>query len=300
VKLGFVGLGRMGANMVHRLLDGDHEVVVWNRSKEPIEQAVSRGAVAARNPKDLVKKLAAPRTVWLMLPAGKPTDDLIDLLLPVLDKGDVIVDGGNSHFQVTKERAARALSHGVHFVDCGTSGGIWGYANGYCLMVGGHKRAVKQVEPAFITLAPPDGYAHVGPVASGHFVKMVHNGIEYGMMQAIGEGFEVLEKSDLTDFDLGAIAKLWQHSSVVRSWLIELAALAFAEDPELASIDDYTSDSGEARWTVLEAMDKDIPTPVITLSLLARFSSRQEESFALKVVSALRNQFGGHAVKPSG
>ena len=300
MRLGFLGLGRMGANMVHRLLDGGHEIVAWNRSKEPLDVAVAQGAVAGIDVADIVRQLDAPRVAWVMLPSGAITDEKIDELLVHLAPGDVIVDGGNSHFETTKERAVRCAEAGVSLVDCGTSGGIWGYDNGYCLMVGGPDEAVAMVEPAFRTLAPPDGYMHVGPVASGHFVKMVHNGIEYGMMQAIGEGFEVLASSDLNQFDLAGIASIWQHSSVVRSWLVELAALAFADDPRLESIDDWVDDSGEARWTILEAMNKDVPTPVITLSLLARFASRQESSFALKVVAALRNQFGGHATKSAG
>ena len=299
MRLGFIGLGRMGANMVHRLLDARHEVVVWNRSSEPIDVAVGQGAQRGASDEDVVDQLDSPRVVWLMLPAGEVTLNMITTLLPRLTPGDVIVDGGNSHFQDTQRRARACAETGVELVDCGTSGGIWGYENGYCLMVGGDDNAVKLVEPALLTLAPPNGYLHVGPSGSGHFVKMVHNGIEYGMMQAIGEGFEMMASSDLAHFDLAAIANLWGHSSVVRSWLVELAALAFHEDPRLETIQDYVDDSGEARWTVEEAIAKAIPVPVITLSLMARFASRQQESFAMKVVAALRKQFGGHATKPA-
>ena len=287
MRLAMVGLGRMGGNMVKRLEGDGHELASYAPS----------GGGTADSLEELVGQLEAPRVVWLMIPAGAPTEEAFGQLLGLLDEGDVIVDGGNSHYVTTKERAARCAGAGVTLVDCGTSGGIWGYENGYCLMVGGPEAAVKQVEPAFLTLAPPDGYLHVGPVAAGHFVKMVHNGIEYGMMQAIGEGFEVLARSEFRDFDLAGIAELWQHSSVVRSWLVELAGLAFREDARLDKIDDYVEDSGEGRWTILEAMNQDTPTPVITLSLLARFASRQESSFSAKVVAALRKQFGGHAVK---
>jgi 6-phosphogluconate dehydrogenase len=299
MKIGFIGLGKMGANMAHRLLDHGHDVVVWNRSREPVDVAVGQGAAGTETVEELVAQLEAPRTVWVMLPAGEVTEAMIDQLLPILGAGDVIVDGGNSRWKDTEARAARVAAAGPQLVDCGTSGGIWGYANGYCLMVGGSDEAVAQVEPAFRDLAPENGYLHVGPVGSGHYVKMVHNGIEYGMMQAIGEGFEVLETSGY-GLDLAAIAELWQHSSVVRSWLVELAALAFRDDPKLAQITDYTVDSGEARWTIEAAMERDVPTPVITMSLLMRFMSRQDSSFALRTVAALRNQFGGHAVRAAG
>jgi 6-phosphogluconate dehydrogenase len=245
-----------------------------------------------------VKRLAAPRAVWIMVPAGKPVDDTIDALLGTLARGDTIIDGGNSNFHDTMRRAERCREQGVAMVDAGTSGGIWGLENGYCLMVGGDADAVKRCEPVFRTLAPEDGYRYVGPSGSGHYVKMVHNGIEYGMLQAYAEGYEILHASrDFPDLDLHAIAGVWNHGSVVRSWLNELAERAFAKEPDLASLRGYVEDSGEGRWTVQEAIDLNVPAPVITLSLLARFRSRQADSFGAKVIAALRNEFGGHAVK---
>jgi 6-phosphogluconate dehydrogenase len=296
MQLGMIGLGRMGANMTTRLLRGGHQVVVYNRSREPVKAAAAEGATASSSLPDLVEKLSVPRVVWLMIPAGKPTDDTVQQLLGLLAPGDAIVDGGNSNFRDSQARYAAAKAKGVAFIDAGTSGGIWGLANGYCLMVGGDADAVKRCEPIFLTLAPPDGYAYVGPSGAGHFSKMVHNGIEYGMLAAYGEGFEILEKSEFT-YDLHQLAELWLHGSVVRSWLLELAELAFKEDPMLKDIRGYVEDSGEGRWTVQAAIDENVPAPVITMSLLSRFVSRQDESFSAKVVAALRNQFGGHAVK---
>lgn len=246
---------------------------------------------------DLVSKLTgSPKVVWVMVPSGKPTDDTIDELAQLLGKGGVIVDGGNTNYQEGLAAYDRCKSKGVSLVDAGTSGGIWGLKEGYCLMVGGDDDAVKACEPIFTTLAPPNGYAHVGRAGAGHFSKMVHNGIEYGMTQAYGEGFEILEKSQF-DFDLKQVADVWRYGSVIRSRLLELAVLAFQADPELKDIRGYVDDTGEGRWTVQAAIDENVPAPVITLALLARFASRQDESFSAKVVAALRNQFGGHAVK---
>ncbi|HEX5581624.1 MAG TPA: decarboxylating 6-phosphogluconate dehydrogenase, partial [Gemmatimonadaceae bacterium] len=242
----------------------------------------------------------APRAVWMMVPAGKPVDDTLDALAALLAAGDVVIDGGNSNWRDTVRRAARLEAHALRYVDAGTSGGVWGLENGYCLMVGGPADAVSLVEPVFRALAPVDGYAHVGPVGSGHFTKMVHNGIEYGLLQAYAEGYEILARSDQFDLDLHQIARLWNHGSVVRSWLNELAERAFGESPRLEEIDDWVADSGEGRWTVQEAIDLDVPAPVITLALLARLRSRQEASFSAKVIAALRHQFGGHAVRTAG
>jgi len=297
MKLGMVGLGKMGANMTTRLLRGGHEVVAYDRSADAVKSAASGGAIGADSVKDVVAKLSPPRIVWLMVPSGAPTDETIDALLELLAPGDIIIDGGNTKWTDGLAAAQRARAKGVALVDAGTSGGVWGLENGYCLMVGGDDQAVKTCEPIFLTLAPPNGYAHVGPAGAGHFSKMVHNGIEYGLLAAYGEGFEILERSPFK-FDLGQLAELWTHASVVRSWLLELAVLAFKEDPGLKNIRGYVDDTGEGRWTVQAAIDESVPAPVITLSLLSRFASRQDESFSAKVVAALRNQFGGHAVQP--
>jgi len=286
----------MGFNMVHRLLDHQHEVVVWDRSAEAIEEIEKLGAVGATDLQDLVEKLPARKIVWLMVPAGKPVDENLDALLAILNKGDIIIDGGNSFWRETQQRAEKAALKGVDFVDCGTSGGVWGLKNGYCLMYGGAQEATAYMEPIFKALAPENGYVYCGPSGTGHMVKMVHNGIEYGMMQAYAEGFEILQKSPY-DLDLTKIADAWQYGSVVRSWLLELSVNALKEDPKLESIKDYVSDSGEGRWTIQTAIDFDVPAHVITASLYTRFQSRQDESFAMKMVAALRNQFGGHAVK---
>jgi 6-phosphogluconate dehydrogenase len=296
MRIAMIGLGKMGYNMTQRLLQGGHEVVAHDRDPRPGQELAAKGAIAATDLSDVVSKLSAPRVVWLMVPAGAPIDQSIEALLPLLSEGDVIVDGGNSNYKESIARGERCAARGVHFLDAGTSGGVWGLQNGYCLMVGGTPEAFAIVEPAIATLAPPKGYMHVGASGAGHFTKMIHNGIEYGMMQAYAEGFEILEKSRY-DFDLAKISDLWNQGSVVRSWLLELAARAFAEDPHLANVRGYVNDSGEGRWTVQEAMDLDVPAPVLTLSLQMRFRSRQEESFAAQVNAALRNQFGGHAVK---
>ena len=297
MRLAMIGLGKMGGNMSERLMKGGHEVVVFDRSPESIAKYVSQGAVAASSAADVTAKLKSPRIVWIMVPAGKPVDDTIALVLPGLAKGDVIIDGGNSNYKETLRRAGMLSSEGIDFIDSGTSGGIWGLANGYCLMIGAAERAFKLCEPIFKTLAPADGYAHVGPPGAGHYVKMIHNGIEYGALQAYAEGYEILHASKNFKLDLHQIAAVWNRGSVVRSWLNELAERALSKDPQLAGLKGYVEDSGEGRWTVQEAIDLDVPAPVITLSLLTRLRSRQSESFSAKVIAALRNEFGGHAVK---
>ena len=296
MELGMIGLGRMGANMTERLVLGGHRVVSYDRSAEAIQHVVDKGAVGAHSLADFIKQLSPPRAIWLMVPSGDPVDETIEQLRPNLAKGDVIIDGGNSNYKDSIRRAGQLKQQGFHLVDAGTSGGIWGLQVGYCMMVGGDKEIVERLVPIFKTLAPKDGYLHAGPSGAGHFVKMIHNGVEYGMMQAYGEGFELLNASQF-DLDLGKIAHLWNQGSVVRSWLLELCESAFAKDPRLASIKGYVEDSGEGRWTVEEAIDRSVPLPVLTLSLFARFASRQDDSFAAKVTAALRNEFGGHAVK---
>jgi 6-phosphogluconate dehydrogenase len=306
VQIGFIGLGKMGANMVRRLVRDGHEVIAYNRTIEKAheladeERASGHAIEAADSVAALVQRLSKPRIAWIMVPAGDATEAQVQELLEHLEPGDTIVDGGNSNFHDDVRRHAMLAEHGIHYVDAGVSGGVWGLANGYCLMVGGDAEAVAQVEPVFRDLAPEDGYAHVGAAGAGHFVKMVHNGIEYGLMQAYAEGFEVMEKSEF-DLDLHAIAGIWRYGSVVRSWLLELLVNAFeAEGSHLEKIRGYVDDSGEGRWTIHEAMAEDVPVPVITAALFARFASRQDESFAAKVNAALRNQFGGHAVKLEG
>jgi 6-phosphogluconate dehydrogenase len=296
MRLGFVGLGKMGGNMVQRLLAGGHQIVAYARGADSVREAVSHGAQGAGSLEEVVAKLAAPRVIWLMIPAGKPVDDAIADLQGRLSAGDVIVDGGNSRFTESEARARDLAGREIGFLDSGTSGGIWGLKNGYCLMVGGEEKFVKLVEPAFLTLAPPDGYAHVGPPGAGHYVKMVHNAIEYAMMQGYAEGFELLARSRYS-FKLDQVSRLWTHASVVRSWLLDLLVLAFAEDPSLERIRGYVEDSGEGRWTLQEAIDRAVPMPGLAGALFARFASRQPESFAAKVNAALRNQFGGHAVR---
>jgi 6-phosphogluconate dehydrogenase len=298
VQIGFVGLGRMGGNMVHRILrDSDHEVIAYDPGAEAVTAAVGVGATAAESLEDLVSKLDKPRAVWLMVPAGQVTQQSIEKLFELLDEGDMIIDGGNSRWTESRRNGGAAAAHGIEFVDVGTSGGVWGLEVGYCMMVGGSAEAVERLSPILDVLAPADGWAHMGAHGSGHYVKMVHNGVEYGLLQAYAEGFEILHASDY-DFDLQSIAHLWNQGSVVRSWLLELAERAFEQDGnDLPKIRGYVDDSGEGRWTVADAIEKNVPAPIITLSLLERLSSRQEESFGDKVIAALRNQFGGHAVK---
>ncbi len=288
MKLGIIGLGRMGGNMTERLRQGGHEVETYART------APERTADSLV---ELATKLEQPRVVWLMIPAGEPTEMAFQTLLPLLEDGDIVVDGGNSNFRDSIRRSEEARAKRVSFLDAGVSGGIWGLAEGYCIMVGGDASAFEAAEPVFATLAPEGGYAHVGPSGAGHFVKMVHNGIEYGLMQAYAEGFELLRAVEDFDLDLAQISVLWQHGSVVRSWLLELLQRAFEADPGLEQIRGVVQDSGEGRWTVHEAIDAAVPVPAISAALFARFASRQDESFAAKVNAALRNQFGGHAVE---
>ena len=299
MQLAVIGLGRMGGNMVRRLLQDEHELVVYDRDPDAATELVASGARQASDLADLCAQLRTPRAVWMMVPAGAPVDDTLQELGPHLEPGDVVIDGGNSNFHDTMQRAARLRAQGVELVDAGTSGGIWGLEVGYCLMVGGSPDAVAHCEPAFLTLAPENGYAHVGPSGAGHYVKMIHNGVEYGMLQAYAEGYQILNQSRDFEFDLHQIAALWNHGSVIRSWLNELAERAFANGADLAGIAGYVEDSGEGRWTVQEAIDLNVPAPVITLSLQARFRSRQDESFSAKVIAALRHEFGGHAVRKS-
>ena len=300
MQLAMIGLGKMGGNMTARLMRDKHSVVVYDHHADNVAKYVALGASAATDLTHLTGQLKGPRVVWIMVPAGKPVDETIAKLLPGLKPGDIIIDGGNSNYKETRARAERLAHDKIHFIDAGTSGGIWGLENGYCLMVGGEPAPVKTCEPIFLSLAQKGGYLHVGPPGAGHYVKMVHNGIEYGMLQAFAEGYEILGKSSkYTELDLHGIAELWQHGSVVRSWLNELAVLAFAKDPRLEKLKGYVADSGEGRWTVAEAIEEDVPAPVITLSLLMRLRSRQEDSFGAKVIAALRNEFGGHAVKGS-
>jgi len=297
MRVAMIGLGKMGGNMTARLLERRHEVVAYDRTPDAVSRATALGARGATDLASIVTQLDAPRVIWIMVPAGAPVDETIDALVPRLSKGDVIIDGGNSRFHDTLRRARALAERGIEFVDAGTSGGIWGKDNGYCLMVGGSERAVKLCEPLFTALAQEGGYAHVGPSGAGHYVKMVHNGIEYALLQGYAEGFEILHASKDFKLDLHQIAAVWNHGSVVRSWLNELAERAFARDASLSALRGYVEDSGEGRWTVQEATDLDVPAPVIALSLIMRLRSRQEDSFGAKVIAALRNEFGGHAVK---
>jgi 6-phosphogluconate dehydrogenase len=299
MQLAMIGLGRMGGNMARRLLQASHDLVVYDRDHAAVSELAGLGAIGAPDLANVCARLSAPRVIWLMVPAGAPVDDTLNRLEPHLAPGDIVIDGGNSNFRHTMRRATRLRERGIELVDAGTSGGIWGLENGYCLMIGGSAAAVGHCEPIFKTLAPESGYAHVGPTGAGHYVKMVHNGIEYGMLQAYAEGYEILHASRHFSVDLHQVAALWNRGSVVRSWLNELAERAFAGDAQLADVKGYVEDSGEGRWTVEEALDLNVPAPVITLSLLARFRSRQEESFGAKVIAALRHQFGGHAVRSS-
>ncbi|MGB8966812.1 MAG: decarboxylating 6-phosphogluconate dehydrogenase [Candidatus Cybelea sp.] len=297
MQLGMVGLGKMGNFMTQRLIQGGHQVIAYDRDPQAVRGAVAAGAGGAESLAEMVAKLnVTPEVAWVMVPSGAPTDDTIHQLADLMGQGGIIIDGGNTNYKDGLRLYADCKAKGVSLIDAGTSGGVWGLKEGYCLMVGGDDAQVTHCEPIFLTLAPPGGYAHVGPAGAGHFSKMVHNGIEYGLLQAYGEGFEILKASQYP-YDLGQIAELWCHGSVVRSWLLELLVLAFKEDPGLVDIRGYVDDTGEGRWTVETAIDENVPAPVITLSLLARMASRQDESFSAKVVAALRNQFGGHAVK---
>jgi 6-phosphogluconate dehydrogenase len=302
MQLGFVGLGRMGANMVHRLRrDGDHAVVAFDPNPEARASVEQHGATTVSGLTDLAPRLESPRAVWMMVPAGDITERTIDGLLDTLESGDTIIDGGNSNWHDSVTRAARCAERGIAFIDAGTSGGVWGLEVGYCLMVGGERGAVERLRPIFETLAPPDGFLHVGPAGSGHYVKMVHNGIEYGMLQAYAEGFDILHASQaFPGLDLHGIAHLWNQGSVVRSWLLELAERAFERDPHLSALRGWVDDSGEGRWTIDEAMNLSVPAPVLVLSLMARYQSRQPDGFGNKVIAALRNEFGGHAVRAEG
>ncbi len=295
MQIGLIGLGRMGMNMAKRLIKAKHEVVVFNRTAEKVQEVVKEGGVGAVSLEEFVKKLKGPRIVWLMLPTGQPLEDHIQALSKILSKGDIIIDGGNSYYKDDIRHAEELKKLGIKYLDAGVSGGIWGLAVGYCLMVGGEKEVFNHVEPILKDLAPQNGYLHCGETGAGHFVKMVHNGIEYGMMQAYGEGFEILQASPYKP-DLSKVAHLWNQGSVVRSWLLELAAEALTEDPGLTHIGGYVQDSGEGRWTVQQAVESGVAAPVITLSLYQRFLSRQKDAFSNKVLAALRNKFGGHNV----
>jgi 6-phosphogluconate dehydrogenase len=297
MEIGLYGLGRMGANMVRRLLSsGDHHVVAGNRSPGPVDEVVSEGAEGAYSMEEMVEKLSPPRAIWTMVPAGDITEATLLKFADMMDEGDILIDGGNSYFRDSIRRSEMLHERGLRFLDAGTSGGVWGLQVGYCLMVGGDADAFEHVEPALRTLAPPDGYLNAGGAGAGHFVKMVHNGVEYGMLQAYAEGFELMQKSQY-DLDLHAVSRLWNQGSVVRSWLLELAESAFEKDANLDSIRGYVEDSGEGRWTVLEAINESVPANAIAGSLFARFASRQDDSFAMKVIAALRGEFGGHAVQ---
>jgi len=296
MKIAMVGLGKMGANMTERLIRAGHQVVAYDLSPDARAQASVKGAIAADDFDDLAAKLDRPRAAWVMVPAGPPTESTIDALAERFGPGDVIVDGGNSNYKSAKTTAERLSTKQIGFVDAGTSGGVWGLTEGYCLMVGGTKEAVAVVEPALRSLAPQGGYAHVGPVGAGHFVKMVHNGIEYGLMQAYAEGFEIMHSATEFDLDLHEIASIWRYGSVVRSWLLELTERALRPGSEFEEIKGEVADSGEGRWTVEEAIERAVPAPVISAALYARFASRQKDSFADRLLAALRNQFGGHPV----
>jgi 6-phosphogluconate dehydrogenase len=303
MELGMIGLGKMGANMTQRLLEGGHRVVVYDRSLEPVQAAAAIGATPSDSIADLVDNLTAPRAVWVMVPAGGPTESVVGGLADILSLDDTVIDGGNSNYKDSMRRTTMLKEQGLHFVDVGTSGGIWGLTEGYSMMVGGDSVVVERLRPIFETLAPSrdKGWGRVGPSGAGHFVKMVHNGIEYGLMEAYAEGFEILKAKEDFDLDLHHIAEIWRYGSVVRSWLLDLTAAALAEDQDLSDIKGWVADSGEGRWTVAEAIDQDVPAPVLTLSLLMRLVSRQEQSYAAKLLAAMRSQFGGHAVlKESG
>lgn len=298
MQIAIVGLGKMGGNMVKRLLGGGHQVVAWDRDPAVVEKLAKEGATGATSLADMVSKLAAPRAIWVMVPAGAPTESTIEELSKLLSANDIVIDGGNSNFKDSVRHAAELDQKKIRFLDAGTSGGVWGLENGYCLMVGGDKSAYEHILPALTTLAPKDGLGYFGGPGAGHYVKMVHNGIEYAMMQAYAEGFELLKECEYK-FDLRQVTKVWNHGSVVRSWLCELAERAFNKDPELSELKAFVNDSGEGRWTVDECVRLAVSAPTIALSLFARFASRKDNGFGLRVLAALRNEFGGHAVKKS-
>ena len=302
MEIGMIGLGRMGSNMARRLLEGGHRVAVYDALKTAVSRLVEDGAEGVDSLTTLVSKLSPPRAVWVMVPSGEITENTIDDLSKVMAKGDTIIDGGNSNYRDSMRRGAALEHKGVHLLDAGTSGGIWGLKEGYCLMIGGDADAYRRLKPIFQTLAPgaDHGYGRVGPSGSGHFVKMVHNGIEYGLMQAYAEGFELMQAKEEFELDLAQISEMWRYGSVVRSWLLDLAAASLQEDPELQEVQSYVEDSGEGRWTVEESIELAVPLPVITQAVQARFRSRQENPFAGRMLAALRNQFGGHAVRKSG
>ncbi len=302
MELGMIGLGKMGGNMAQRLVGGGHRVVVYDPSAAAVAAVVKQGAEGVTSLEELVARLSSPRAAWLMVPAGEPAESTINVLSSLLSTGDVIIDGGNSNYKDSMRRAESLAGKGLFFLDVGTSGGVWGLKEGYSLMVGGEPEAFRRLEPVFQTLAPSSdtGYGHIGPAGSGHFVKMIHNGIEYGMMQAYAEGFELMRAKEEFDIDLARTAEIWRHGSVVRSWLLDLAAAALHEDPGLESLQAYVDDSGEGRWTVQESIDLGVPVPVITQALQARFRSRQEQPFGVKLLAAMRQQFGGHAVRKTG
>lgn len=301
MKIGMVGLGRMGMNMSRRLLDHGHEVAAFNRTPEKTKQLAEQGAQACFSLPELIQALKSPRIVWMMLPAGEIVDQHLEALLDLVDPGDVVIDGGNTYYKDDIRRSQAAAEKGIHYMDVGTSGGVWGLEVGYCLMIGGQREAYDLSEPIFTALAPKDGYLYCGPTGAGHFVKMIHNGIEYGMMQAYAEGFGILEDSPYAQhLDYCKLSHLWNQGSVIRSWLLELAELAFANSPKLDDIQGYVQDSGEGRWTVLQAVETASSAPVLTLSLMERFRSRRENTFPDRVLAALRQQFGGHEVKKAG
>ncbi len=296
MKLGLIGLGKMGANMTERLLNDKHEVVVYDLNQDSVKNSESKGAKGSISIEDLVSNFEKPRVVWIMVPSGNPVQQTIETLKNLLEKNDIVIDGGNSYYKDSVARGKLLAERGINFLDAGVSGGIWGLKEGYCTMVGGEEKIFKYCEPIFKTLAPPNGYKYIGKSGAGHFVKMVHNGIEYGLMQAYAEGFEIMHASDY-NVDLSGVANLWGKGSVVRSWLLELLADALKDDKNLSGIKGWVEDSGEGRWAVAEAIEKNIPAPVITQSLFMRLRSRQDESYGAKILAALRNEFGGHAVK---
>lgn len=297
MKIGFVGLGRMGGNMVKRLLNKGHEIVAFAPHEESRKEVEKYGALGAASLSELMAKISPPRVVWIMVPSGRVTEESIKALMGLSEQGDILIDGGNSFYKDSMRRAELLRARGIAFLDVGTSGGIWGLEKGYCLMIGGEREIYEKVEPLFKALGPEDGYAYMGSHGAGHFVKMVHNGIEYAMLQAYGEGFEIMHSKKDFNLDLRKISHLWNHGSVVRSWLLELAENAFQKEPHLDSIKGYVEDSGEGRWTVYEAIEQNVPAPGITLSLLERFHSRRDESFSAKVIAALRNEFGAHPIR---